>query len=69
METTKTSWITVDEMKNRLSISRNHAYRIANSGEIEAVKIGRSLRVSEESLNRWLHSLSGAKSSGGDDMS
>ncbi len=69
METTKARYITVDEMKNRLSISRNHAYRIANSGSIETVRIGRSLRINEESLTRWLESLSNSKAGGGDEMS
>ncbi len=68
METTKARYITVDEMKNRLSISRNHAYRIANSGSLQTIRIGRSLRISEESLARWLQSLSDAKAGGGDDM-
>ena len=67
MEKTGTRYITVDELKDRLSISRNHAYRIANSEALETVKIGRSLRVSEESLIRWLDSLSGPKADGGDD--
>ncbi len=69
MEKTGTRYITVDELKDRLSISRNHAYRIANSGAFEAVKIGRSLRINEESLTRWLESLSEPKVGGGDDVS
>ncbi len=68
METTKARYITVDEMKNRLSISRNHAYRIANSGSLQTVRIGRSLRISEESLGRWLESLSESRAGGGDEM-
>ncbi len=68
METTKTRYISVDEMKNRLSISRNHAYRIANSGSLQTVRIGRSLRISEESLTRWLASLSEPRVGGGDEM-
>ncbi len=69
METTKASWITVDELKNRLSVSRNHAYRIANGGSLQTVRIGRSLRISEESLTRWLESLSKSSVGGGDEMS
>ncbi len=69
METTNASWITVDEMKDRLSISRNHAYRIANGGSLQTVRIGRSLRINEESLTRWLDSLSESKGGGGDDVS
>lgn len=58
MPATMTRWITVNEMRDRLSISKNKAYQIANDGTLETVKIGRSLRVSEESLTRWLESLS-----------
>ncbi len=68
MEKTKARYITVDEMKNRLSISRNHAYRIANSKSLQTVRIGRSLRISEDSLTRWLESLSEPKAGGGDEM-
>ena len=68
MPATMTRWITVDEMKDRLSISKNKAYQLANDGSLETVKIGRSLRVSEESLNRWLESLSDPKADGGDGM-
>jgi excisionase family DNA binding protein len=68
METTNTRWISVEEMRNRLSISKNKAYEIANGESLETVKIGRSLRVNEESLNRWLKSLSRPTVGGGDDM-
>ncbi len=68
MPATMTRWITVDEIKDRLSISKNKAYQLANDGSLETVKIGRSLRVSEESLTRWLESLSDPKAGGGDDM-
>lgn len=60
-----TRWITVDEMKDRLSISKNKAYQLANDGSLETVKIGRSLRVSEESLNRWLEGLNQSGKRGG----
>lgn len=63
-----TRWITVDEVRNRLSISKNKAYEIANDGSLETVKIGRSLRVSEDSLDRWLEGLSQPGNRGGDGM-
>ena len=70
METAKTKWITVEEMRNRLSISKNQAYQIAHSGSLETVKIGRSLRINEESLSRWLESLRHSKEAqGGGDVS
>jgi excisionase family DNA binding protein len=68
MEKTNSGYITVDELRNRLSVSRNMAYRIANSGSLETIKIGRSLRVSEDSLTRWLDTLKHQKVQGGDDM-
>lgn len=68
MPATMTRWITVDEMRDRLSISKNKAYQLANNGSLETVRIGRSLRVSEESLNRWLDSLTDQKTNRDDDM-
>lgn len=68
METTKARWITVEEMRDRLSISRNKAYEISSSEAIETVKIGRALRINEESLNRWLESLKYSNTQGDGDM-
>jgi excisionase family DNA binding protein len=50
------TWITVDEMRRYLSISRTKAYEIATSGCVETVKIGRCLRINARSLNHWLES-------------
>ncbi len=47
-------WITVNELRNTLSISRTKAYEIATSGCVETVKIGRCLRINAQSLDRWL---------------
>ena len=60
----KKNYITVDEIKDRLSISRTKAYELATDGSLEAVKIGRSLRVSEDSLARWLDSVRLSKARG-----
>ncbi len=68
MEKTGTRYITVDELKDRLSISRNHAYRFANGGSLQTVRIGRSLRISEESLTRWLETLQEPTVRRGNDM-
>ncbi len=66
MKTINSRWITVDEMKNRLSISKTLAYQIANDGSLDTVRIGRCLRISEESLKRFLESRRHAKEMGGD---
>ncbi len=47
-------WITIEEMRSALSISRTKAYEIAASGCLQTVKIGRCLRINSESLDRWL---------------
>ena len=68
MSLTEIRWITVDEMRDRLSISRNKAYQLANSGSLETVKIGRCVRINEKSLIHWLESLSLQKTEGSDDV-
>jgi len=68
MTMNKTRWITVEEMRDRLSISKTKAYQIASSRAIETVKFGRCLRISEDSLTHWLESLRDSKAKGGDDM-
>jgi excisionase family DNA binding protein len=65
---TKTTYITVDELQDRLSISRNKAYQLTNSGSFQVVKIGNSLRISEESLAHWLESVTYPRTREGDDM-
>ncbi len=64
MTMTKTRWITVEELRDRLSISKTKAYELASSGAIETVKIGRSLRISEESFTRWLEALKQTRTGG-----
>jgi excisionase family DNA binding protein len=68
MEMSRSRWITVEEMRDRLSISKNKAYQIANCGSLETVKIGSSLRINEESLTRWLEALRQPEAQRGDDM-
>lgn len=40
-----TQYITVEEVAERLGISRNAAYLAVKSGDIPSVKIGRTIRV------------------------
>ncbi len=53
-ELNQTRYLTVDEVKDTLKISRTKAYEIATSGEFETVKIGRCLRINEKSFLNWL---------------
>jgi excisionase family DNA binding protein len=47
-------WLKVPEVAEVLRIARSRAYELVSDGEIPAVKIGRSLRVSRKELDRWL---------------
>lgn len=47
-------WLKVPEVAEELRIARSRAYELVADGEIPAVKIGRSVRVSRRELDRWL---------------
>lgn len=47
-------WLKVPEVAEILQIARSRAYELVDDGEIPAVKIGRSVRVSRKDLDRWL---------------
>ena len=44
---------TVTEVAKMLKVNRNFVYKIINTGELEAVKIG-SIKVKKEALNRYI---------------
>jgi excisionase family DNA binding protein len=54
METKTPEYISVEEMMRQLSLSKNKAYDLLVRGEIEAVKIGKAVRVSRSSLEDYL---------------
>jgi excisionase family DNA binding protein len=41
----------------RTGLSRSGLYRVINAGQLKVVKIGRSVRVSENELVRFIQSL------------
>jgi excisionase family DNA binding protein len=47
-------WLKVPEVAEFLQIGRSRAYELVADGDIPAVKIGRSVRVSRKELDRWL---------------
>ncbi|MEW6635867.1 MAG: helix-turn-helix domain-containing protein [Actinomycetota bacterium] len=47
-------YLKVPEVAEVLRIARSRAYELVADGEIPAVKIGRSVRVSRKELDRWL---------------
>ena len=55
---TEHEYLKVPEVAKVLRIARSRAYELVADGEIPAVKIGRSVRVSRRELDRWLKSQS-----------
>ena len=49
-----TRLLTVDEFASLARISRTHAYRVVQSGEVPVVKFGRCLRVPADAVDRLL---------------
>ena len=45
--------LSVSEVAKMLKVNRNFVYKIINTGELEAVKIG-SIKVRKEALNRYV---------------
>ena len=41
----------------RTGLSRSAVYRVINEGKLKTVKIGRSVRVNEKELNRFINDL------------
>jgi len=51
---TEHEWLKVAEVARVLRIARSRAYELVGSGEIPSVRIGRSVRVRREELDRSL---------------
>ena len=51
--------LTIKETADILKINMHTAYRYAREGTIPTVRLGKSLRVDEEVLERWLTENSG----------
>ena len=45
---------TLAEIRILLGISKGSAYSLVHSGELECFRIGRSIRVTEAALNRYI---------------
>ena len=48
--------ISINELCNQLDIGRNKAYKLLNSGEIEAFRIGRDWKIPQESIQKYIES-------------
>jgi excisionase family DNA binding protein len=45
--------LTVEDVAKFLKISKSYAYKLAESGKIPYVKLGKSLRFDKEDVIRW----------------
>ncbi len=54
MDEQQHEYLKVPEVAEVLRIARSRAYELVADGEIPAIKIGRSVRVSRRDLDRWL---------------
>lgn len=53
-ETRSSPLLTIPEAARHLRLSRAQTYRLAQRGDIPAIRIGRSVRIRREALDRWL---------------
>lgn len=56
METqpTEATWMTVQEMQRTLKIGKNTALSLLASGAIDGIRVGRAVRVSSQSLQKYI---------------
>lgn len=47
-------FLTIAEVADRMRVSKMTVYRFVHGGELPAVRVGRSFRVTEEDLNEFL---------------
>ena len=47
-------FLTVAEVATMMRVSKMTVYRLVHNGELPAVRVGRSFRVSEEDVNEYL---------------
>lgn len=54
LDTTHTRFLTVGEVAAILRVSSMTVYRLINAGSLPAARIGRSFRVRQEDLDRYV---------------
>ena len=58
METsTLPTLLKIAEIMDRTGLSKASVYRVINAGQLRTVKIGRSVRVTEAELSRYIEAL------------
>lgn len=49
--------LTVEDVQNVTQLGRTKVYEMIRTGELPVIRIGRSVRVRRETLERWLAEL------------
>lgn len=58
METsTLPTLLKIAEIMDRTGLSKASVYRVINAGQLKTVKIGRSVRVTESEMSRYIEAL------------
>ncbi len=52
----RSRFLTVNEVADLMRVSRMTVYRLVHSGELPAVRVGRSFRVPQDALDAYLRS-------------
>ena len=47
-------FLTVAEVATSMRVAKMTVYRLVHSGELEAIRVGRSFRVPEQAVNQYL---------------
>ena len=66
MQTVEETYFTVDEIAERLKVSRMTVYRWIKAGQLGAYKIGGEFRITERDIERFLEARR-FRAKGGDD--
>jgi excisionase family DNA binding protein len=51
--TVQREWFTISEVQELLGIGSTKAYELVQTGELPAIRIGRSLRVHRRDIEEW----------------
>ncbi|MEZ5159406.1 MAG: helix-turn-helix domain-containing protein [Marmoricola sp.] len=52
-ELSEVEFLTVAEVAQKMRVSKMTVYRLVHGGELPAVRVGRSFRVSEDDVNEY----------------
>jgi excisionase family DNA binding protein len=52
-------FFTVGEVAEMMRVSTMTVYRMVHSGEVPAIRFGRSFRIPESAVAQWMHGSSG----------